>query len=223
MLPKPEPPQDFKAARDQLKQKYENGDLDQDEYLDQREQVTLAEAEFKGRLASWETHNEAVKAQNEAAATTAFNDVALAWEKQHADFIANDLRRDAMQAAIAAVDKRTGGTLSPAALFEQAQKIAFEAFNYTPPGGGGGDGAPTKTPEQIAADALKDRKADTSQIPATLANAPQAASLDPNNSNYDSIDKQDIDSLENTVARMSPDQQEKWLADAPGANQRGAD
>lgn len=218
---KPVAPQDFAAARAALKQQYENGDdgMDQDAYLDAREKLVLEEAAFKGQLSAWESTTAALQTNAQAAADAAFNAVALDWEKRNADFIANPLRQEAMQKMVDAIDKETGYKLAPNELFAQAEKVAFEAFNYTPKTVTSPE--PTLTAEQIAANALANRRPDLKNIPATLQAVPQAAGLDPNNATYTALDKMDISNLEDTLARMTPDQAAKYLADAPGATSTG--
>lgn len=218
--PKPEAPKDFTAERSSLKDLYEKGDLDQDEYLDKREALTIEEAAFNGRLAAWETTAAAAKTTAAASADAEFNTVALDWEKRNADFIANPIRAEAMQKLVDQIDKENNYTLTPAELFTRAERLAFEAFNYQPTTQAP---PPAKTKEQIAAEALAGRKPDTSNVPGTLASAPQAASLDPNHASYAAIDNLGIDDLENTLARMTPEQQAKYLADAPGAAATGSE
>jgi hypothetical protein len=218
--PKPEAPKDFTAERSSLKDLYEKGDLDQDEYLEKREALTIEEAAYTGRLAAWETTAAAAKTTAAANAEAEFNTVALDWEKRNADFIANPIRAEAMQKLVDQIDKENNFALSPAELFTRAEKLAFEAFNYQPATPAPASG---KTPEQIAAEALAARKPDTSKVPGTLATAPQAASLDPNHASYAAIDNLGIDDLENTLARMTPEQQAKYLADAPGATATGSE
>lgn len=220
-LPKPEPPQDFAAERAKLKTAYDNGEIDQDEYLDKRDAITVAEGAYQGRLAAWETQvanaQETIKANAEAA----FTAEAQAWEKRNADFMANPLRADMMQQAIAAVDKQTGYKLSPAELFKKAEEVAFQAANYTPPAATPAPTPSGKTVEEIAREALAGRKPSAADTPATLRTAPQAAGLDPNNAAYDTLDRLPISDLEDTLARMTPEQAAKFLADTPGSDSRG--
>lgn len=220
--PKPDAGRDFDAdraaivaKRSEINDKYKAGTLDEDErdsamqvVQDELDKLNEARSEYRTRVAVWEDRQQ----RTAAAAAAEFNSTALAWEKANADFMANPLRRDAMQKAIAAIDKETPG-LSAQELLDEAEKVAFEAFNYK------------RTPAADAAAALaravSARKTDTSKIPPTARSAPAAGGLDPGKSSFSQLDEMDISDLEDAVARFGRDKVDEYLRDAPGADSRG--
>jgi hypothetical protein len=208
---RPEPPKDFQAELDNLQKQYDDGDIDGAEFQTKQRDLLREEARFEARLA---LHDERVQ---DAArdAETAWNKAAVSWEKANSDFMANPLRADAMQRALALIDQQQPG-MAPAKLFETAQKIAFEAYNWEAkadpaPDAGAPDG-------QAAIDAaLKAREGKL--VPQTLGTAPAAAQIETRgNAAFSELDSRNISDLEDALARMTPAQQEAYLRDAPGAN-----
>ncbi|MGO4700282.1 hypothetical protein [Dyella sp. 2RAB6] len=206
---RPVPPKDFDAEFEKLQKQYDDGDIDTAAYNRQFRELTGDEAAFKARVT---IHDETVKNQT-ASAVAEFNRAASTWEKDNADFLANPLRRDAMQKAIALIDQETGYTLAPTDLLARAETQAFEAFNYKRPG----QGQPKPTAEEAIAAATAARA--PAPAPATLASAPAAAPIESNNgSAFAELDSKDISDLEDHLARMSAAQRDAYLRDAPGAN-----
>jgi len=60
-------------------------------------------------------------------------------------------------------------------------------------------------------------------VPPTLASSPAASAIEapPGTSAFASLDAKDISSLEDAVARMTPEQRDAYLRDAPGSNSTG--
>jgi len=197
----PTPPKDFDKERADLKSKYEDGDLTADEYADAREKLADERAEWIAAKTLAETHNASVIAAAESTAVQSFNDAAAAWAAQHAEFMANPLRKKAMQDAINEVDTATGGTLAPTKLLEEAAKIAFEAYGYTPP-------KPTSKADALAA-AAKTRKPQT-DLPTNLGGAPNAG-IERGVSAFADLDAGSVVDMENAIAGMSADEREKFL------------
>lgn len=198
----PAPPKDFAAARDDLKKQYEEGDLSMDDYLDKRDELTRDEATYISQKTFAEQTNQSKVTDAKADAEKAFDDVASAWQTKNADFVANPLRFKAMQEAIAEVDRSTNGTLPVDELFKQAEKIAFEAFNYTP--------KTVVDPNKAKADLLKERQPNAADVPVTLANTPSAG-VDTGTSSFGDLDSADIQTMERAVANMRPAELEKFL------------
>lgn len=208
---RPEPPKDFQAELDSLQKQYDDGDLDGADFQAKQRDLMREEARFEARLA---LHDERVQ---DAArdAETAWNTAAVGWEKANTEFMANPLRAAAMQQALALTDKNQPG-LPPAKLFETAQKIAFEAYNWQAkadpaPDAGAPDG------QAVIDAALRAREG--KPVPQTLGTAPAAAQIETRgNAAFSELDGRDISDLEDALARMTPAQQEAYLRDAPGAN-----
>jgi hypothetical protein len=211
---KPAPPKDFDAESSALFKQWDSGDLSGEEYQKQLRTLQKEEAAYTARVAVWEDRQQTALQR----AATDFNAVALQWEQQHTDFMSNPLRAQQMQMAIETIDQQTQGQLPPAELFAKAEKAVFEAFNYTPPAA-----AQAPSAEDAAAAIAKATQArQPKPTPTTLATAPAAAALEqPGNAQYASLDQQDISSMEDAIARLSPAQLESYLHDAPGSTSTG--
>ena len=208
--PRPESPKDFKAELDALQKQYDDGDIDSADFQGKQRELFREEARYEARVA---LYDERVQTATQDA-QTAWNQAAVAWEQAHADYMANPLRADAMQKALALVDQQQPG-LAPAKLFEAAQKIAFEAYNWATQAPAAAEGG-VDAAAAIAA-AIKAREG--KPVPQTLASAPAAAQIETRgNASYAELDSRDISDLEDALARMTPAQQEAFLRDAPGAN-----
>ncbi len=205
---KPEPPRDFDQANSDLLRRYDDGDIDAAEFQKQQRELSKEESAFTARLTVWE---ENMRSAAEVA-QAGFNAVAVAWERDNAEFLKNPLRRNQMQVAIEEVDRETGGRLSPQQLFERAGQVAFEAFGWQPKE----SAVPAIDPAKAIADAVARRT--PPPAPQTLAAAPAAAPIDSGrNAAYETLDSKNVSDLEDALARMSADQREAYLRDAPGA------
>jgi hypothetical protein len=137
--------------------------------------------------------------------------------------MANPLYADAMQQAIVAIDKREPG-LPPQDLLKKAEAAAFQFTDYTEPvDTTTGDAAAAAAATKKAALAAASRGRKPATTPTTLGGTPTAAHVDATagNSAFAEMDALDIDALENKMARMKPDDIERYLADAPGAQTTG--
>lgn len=205
--PKPEAPRDFDSAFAENQRKFDDGEIDSADYQKELRTISREEAAFSARVEIWQERQQTAI----ETAAQSFNVAALGWEAAHKDFMSNPLRAQQMQAALAAVDARTPG-LSPAALFAEAEKVAFEAFNWQP-----------KTPAPVDTAAIAQAAIDARKpagVPQTLSSAAAAAPIEApaGNSTFDALDSKDISSLEDAVARMSREQQEAYLRAAPGSS-----
>lgn len=211
----PEPPRDFDAAYAENQKKFDDGEIDAPAFQQNLRAISREEAGYQARLEIYKERLQTAAQKAEAD----FAAAASAWEKKHAAFMANPLYANAMQQAIVAVDKQTPG-LSPEDLLAAAEKAAFEFTRYTPPADTSAEDEAARKKKAVA-EAKAKRKPNT--VPTTLSNAPTAAHVDADVSNatYAKLDALDIDSLENQLARMKPDQVEAYLADAPGAQATG--
>lgn len=204
----PQPPKDFDAAYEALQAKYDAGEIDGLQFQREQRALSREEGAWTARVAIWQEQQQSAVQRAE----TDFNTAALAWEAANKEFMANPLRAQAMQQAIAAVDQQQPG-LAPADLLGAAQKIAFEAFGYAP-------AAPADAAAKLAAATAARAPA---KVPQTLASAAAAAPIEAASSNatFATLDGRDISSLEDSLARMSDSQIDAYLRDAPGANTAG--
>lgn len=211
--PPPEPPRDFDADVAENERKFNDGEIDGDEYQKTLRALTKEEGQFAARL---EIYNDRLQSA-ERLAVTQFNEAALAWEKTHADFMENPLRRQQMQLAVNTIAQEQPN-LSPDGLFAEAARVVFEAFGYTPPAAAvdAGDAAAA-----AVAAALKART--RPGAPLTLGSAPAAGAIEraSGNANFAALDALDIDALESALARMSAADRDAYLRDSPGSTATG--
>ena len=210
----PQPPMDFEAEYAKNQKAFDDGECDAQEFQARLREISREES---AHMARTEIYKDRLQTAQQRAAAE-FQNAAKAWEAKNEAFMANPLYAEAMQQAIAAIDKREPG-LTAEALLQKAEKAAFEFTRYTPPA------APAATDEATkkAALAAARKQRTPGKTPATLGGAPTAALVDASagNSAYAELDSMDIDALENKLARMKPDDVEKYLADAPGAKATG--
>jgi len=208
---KPEPPKDFETEFTKLQQLYDDGEIDGAKFQADQRALVREEGAYTARVTLWEERQNAAV----LAATNDFSTTALAWEKEHADFMSNPLRAQQMQSAIQLIDAQTKGSLPAAELFDRAAKATFEAFGYMPPKPAAQTvvDAKTKVAEAVAA-------RQPTPVPQTLANASEAAPIEPGarNATFENLDGMNISDLEDALARMTPAQVEAYTRNAPGAN-----
>jgi hypothetical protein len=121
---------DFAAEKKALQQRYDDGEIDISEYMDGREAIVIEEAKHAARVEGAVMSAELAKKNAQDAWDAAVN----AWQTKHADFLANQVRRDIVEGLF----EKLGAdpNLTNEQLIAQVEKQAFEAFNYTPPGAG---------------------------------------------------------------------------------------
>jgi hypothetical protein len=203
---KPEPPKDFDAEYAALQKRCDDGEIDAAAFQADQRSLSKEEGKYTARLTIWE------EGQHTAAQHAAldFNQTAVQWEKDNAEFMANPLRAQNMQSAIALIDAQTNGALPPAELFARAEKATFEAFGYVKPT------AAVVDPAKALADAVAGRR--PAAVPTTLATAESAAPIEAGrNPTFASLDGLGISELEDAMARMTPQQRDAYLSDAPGS------
>lgn len=200
----PSAPQDFDAAKNALRDKYDDGNLSLDEYLEQRDALTREAATFEQTKAAAEQANAAREAAIAANDPHSFQNLADGWVKRNAEFMANGLRHKAMQEAIDQVGQQNPN-LTPAQIIAEAERVAFDAFGWKAP--------PSQA--EAAANALKNRQP-TANIPQTLGGAPNAGVEITGRSSFSDLDNGSIIDMERAVATMSPAELEKYLAEVDG-------
>lgn len=126
-LAAPPEDRDFKAERDALREKWDNGDVDTDAYNEQRDALVIEEAEHRAAV-----RFHALQQQQAAeSANQAWNSKVSAWETANAEFLANPIRKKAVNDLLAVLDGDPNKRLSDDDLLAEVEKQAFEAFNWT--------------------------------------------------------------------------------------------
>ncbi len=124
-------PRDYEAERKAMREKYDAGDLDDDEYEAQREALLLEQAEARAmaRLRA-EQQAEATKAAQVSANEQArdWNDRIAAWVEANEAFCSNAVRMNALQGLIQTLG--ADASLSNEALLARVEKEAFDAFGW---------------------------------------------------------------------------------------------
>lgn len=214
---KPEPPMDFDDARKKLNEQFNDGALDSTEYADKRDEITLAQNEYKADLRDYERDQRDFASRVEdakAKVQDAWNAAAYQWEQKNKHFVENPLRVDVMARSIQKVAtdaKAAGEFLTHEQLLEKAGQVAMDYCGYTPPVADAKDG------KQEVHDALKNRVPD--KTGRTLGDVPNAGTpMSKGNESFQSLDNLGIVDLEEAVQHMTADQTEKYLRDSPGAN-----
>lgn len=165
-------PKDFKAEKTALKDKWEAGDLDTDEYHDQRDTLTLEEAEHRAAVRFHTMQQQAQQANVNAA----WQEKVSAWEQTNADFLANPIRKKAVSDLMTELDSDPNNKLSDEELLEKVQVTAFEAFNWSP---AAADDTPPANARQVAsARAAASASATPPAITGGVGNAATAGKLD---------------------------------------------
>ena len=157
------PARDFAAERAALKKSYaEDGEIDQETYLEAREAIAIAEAEarFNATLLHREQENARLQAQQ------SWQQRITSWQDANADFLANAIRRGAVESLLAQYGKDP--SLDNDALLAKVEAEAFEAFNWGAAPAAGGD--PSVVVNLHAA-----RNAADARAQAAASSAPSAA------------------------------------------------
>lgn len=157
---------DFAAERAALKEQWENGDIDTDEYNDKRDALVLEQADHRVSARMYQAQQAQEKAAAEQA-TQAWNAKVQSWEKDNADFLANPLRRKAVNDLLAALDSDPTNRMTDDELLAEVQKQAFDAFNW--------QGAAQQVATGAAAgDPMAQRRAASARAAAAASAAPPA-------------------------------------------------
>lgn len=209
LLPVPAAPKDFDAAKAELRKQYDDGDLSQDELTDKLVELGEEKAAWVAQKNTIEQINAQRQAEALAADPNTFENVQARWVTQHADFMANPIRAKAMQDAVVLIDTQTGGKLSSQELLEKASKVAFEAYNYTPPT----PAKPGKTAAETARETLEARRPPVDKVPDTIARVPTSTSTE-DLGRFGDLDSAAIPDMERAIAGMRPEEVEKFLLEA---------
>lgn len=179
------PDRDFASERGQikaqwdgetvtLKKKWDDGDLDADEYHDQRDALTRKYSEMGHALTVEEARHvakaERVAAGQQAAqeaAQTLWNQKIAEWVTANDAFMANPIRKKAVADLLVELDTQGDGSLDDDALIALMQEQAFDAFGWTAPSARGV--APVVDPRAVA---IQARHAAAARAAAAASAAP---------------------------------------------------
>jgi hypothetical protein len=205
LLDVPTPPKDFIAEQAAINDAFENDKLSLTERDAKLRDLHKEEDAYLRRKDFAELHNANIQREVQARTAAAvaesqksFAETANAWAAQHKDFCANQLRHEAMQRAVHAVDD---GKMTPAQI-SAAEKVAFEAFNWKP-----------AQPQAKAEAAALEARRPAAEVPDTLAHVP-AAGVDLSDSKFAHLDNLPIADMEAAIAHMSPAEYEAFLNEA---------
>lgn len=156
-----------------LKKQWDDGDLDADEYHDQRDALTVKYGELGNALtveeARYVVATERVASRQQAVqeeAQTRWNDKIAGWVAANEAFMANPIRKKAVADLLIALDTEGDG-LDDDALIALMQEQAFEAFGWAAPAAG-----VTASPADVRAAALQTRQAAAARAAAAASAAP---------------------------------------------------
>jgi len=122
------PVRDFASEKAHLQKQWEDGELDSDAYQNQRETLILEQAQHLAAAQFQQLQQQ----QQQHAQAHAWQQVIGPWEEKHADFLANPIRRNAVNDLINALDSDPNRRLSDQELLAKVEAAAFEAFNWQP-------------------------------------------------------------------------------------------
>lgn len=180
-----------------LKKKFDEGDIAVDEYIDERDRLSRAivKAELKAELAQ--------------------ENAAKSWEKSQKDFLGSEassfLRESdvvydafAMQVNKLIADPKSA-SMSDEALLKAARDKVYAAFRISP------ESQPSPKKDESAIRDAKKEAANRDKAPKTLHGLPAAAPADDTDASpFAYLDRLSGDKLEAAVAKLSPEDQERW-------------
>lgn len=223
--PEPEAPKepDWDAERKALKQKLEDGDLDDAAYETERELLLERKAEWKAEQRASALVTEHLQQAQQQAQEQRQADLDRQWDESmkafmkveaNASLLADPTRVAAFNAVLSAVAQELPGS-TYTQMLDEARDRTMKAFNITPP---------NAVDEKKVVDTKVAARKETA-APPDLSRAPAAGGdNDRGDNEFAELDDMDIDELENQLARMKPEDVERFLETAPGGlldNPRG--
>lgn len=162
----------WEAETSALKKQWDDGDLDADEYHDQRDALSIKYADLSHTLTVEEARHvakaERVAADQQAtqqAAQTQWNTKIAQWAIANEAFMANPIRKKAVADLLMALDTEGDSSLDDDGLIALMQEQAFDAFGWTAP-------APTPAPVDPRVAATQARQAAAARAAAAASAAP---------------------------------------------------
>lgn len=208
-----DPARDFEAELKALKEEYEEGRLDMDEYLGKRDDIRdeRSDARLEARLAAEREQQTAEQARlSQEATQQRWKDATTEFfaDPTNAALVDNPIKTGAFQAAIQEAGKQV-----PQGDFNAVLAKARELVG----------GAPVSDVDVKLRDAKHQRIKGEPEPAPTLRDVPNAASHETPGAMLDGME---ISDLEDKVMQMTPEARDRWLATAPGGlgdNPRRAD
>jgi len=119
---------DFSSEKAQLQKQWEDGELDSDAYQERREALILEQAQH---LAAAQFQQLQQQQQQQVQAQT-WQQVIGPWQEKHADFLANPIRRNAVNELISSLDSDPHTRLSDQALLEKVEAAPLKPLTGNP-------------------------------------------------------------------------------------------
>jgi len=196
---------DFAKAKAELKQKYDDGDIDVVEFVEESSKLAVAQANAEFA----EKYNQASADQRWETAQGIF------WQENLSAYEGKPVLVDALDGAVKRLArdsefiKSIESAPSPEmALLREAHKQVMGVFG----GAVKPAQAPAAAPNQADAPQAKP-KSDPASVPPNLASLPVAGAEDPGQrGEFDHLDKMGNEEREAALAKMSPEQMERYLA-----------
>lgn len=117
---------DFAKEKAELREKWDSGEIESDEYYEQRDALVVEEA----RHAAVVQFHSLQQASQKQAVEQEWNSAITAWQTANADFLANPLRQQAVAQLIDSLGNDPNSPLSNEELIAKVQEMAFDAFNW---------------------------------------------------------------------------------------------
>lgn len=190
-VPMASPLDDLNAELATIKQKFDDGDISIDEYIDERDRISRAivKAELKAEIAS--------------------DEVAKSWERSQSDFLKqneylreNDIVYDAFAMQVNKIlQTPKSRSMTDEEVLATAKQKVDAAFGRAP--------EPHKKSESPVKKA-KSEAADTSRVPQSLRGIPVAEPHDVDGSKFAYLDKLSGVEFEAAIAKLSSDDAARW-------------
>ena len=190
-VPMASPLDDLNAELATIKQKFDDGDISIDEYIDERDRISRAivKAELKAEIAS--------------------DEVAKSWERSQSDFLKqngylreNDIVYDAFAMQVNKIlQTPKSRSMTDEEVLAAAKQKVDAAFGRAP--------EPHKKSESPVKKA-KSEAADTSRVPQSLRGIPVAEPHDVDGSKFAYLDKLSGVEFEAAIAKLSSDDAARW-------------
>lgn len=193
---------ELKSQLTEATKKYADGDLSQEDFLARQEAINEQRAELR------QQHDRAVMAQTINEQTSQ-----QLWSAHQREFFDQEASKalygdQVMYAALNAAvinlaAKPENAGRSGAWMLKEADRMVRARFQPA--------AKPAEDPSKPKGDKPKDRKPDLSQVPTTLAQLPAAAAAETGTDEFAHLDNLSGIELENALARLTPDQEARYL------------
>ncbi len=140
---------DFAKEKAELREKWDAGEIDTDQYNDLRDALVVQEAKH-GAALHFHSLQQATQKQ---AAEEEWNSAIGAWQTANADFLANPIREKAVNDLLVSLESDPNNKLSNAELIAKVEELAFDAFSWKrePAAGSAAPATPPASPRAVAA------------------------------------------------------------------------